>query len=601
MEGGTFKNNKATALSTDEVTAYGGGAIESNGKVTISGGTFQANTAEKGGAIYIDKAGSLEITGGTFGAGTDVTDVEAAKTLGNVASYRGGVLYIADGRTSTEIVSISSAHFGYNKASNNKGISSGVMYVGSNTKVDISDTAFCNNIIEYTGDKTDNVSYGGVMYLNGSEVTITDSIISGNSAMRGGAIYAHTGSVVTLNGGSYDNNTATVHAGLIYNNESTLIINASENGVGEFKNHMANDRGGVILNNGTTTINNGIFTDNKAEGTKGGGVIGCTGGAVLTIKNGLFQRNTSTYTSNDSDVKKSADVHGGGVIESNGRVTIEGGTFQSNTSMKGGVIYLDVKGKLNITGGTFGAGAEITDGDAAKSLGNSASYRGGVICIEDEHAATENIKISNTRFAYNNVTDNSAVSGGAMYLGSKTIVLIEGCAFSNNQSINTKDYVSGTSGTYSYGGAIYSNDSEVEVKNTSVNNSSATQGGAIYTSGNNSILKLNDAKFSGNTAERHANDVFANGGTNGGSVYLEGIVKSEIGLNQKAKIVVEKTLTTGSQIVLKILNTVGNGGRLAIEFKNETVMNDCKGYFSLHSGSNGKTISYANNQATVMK
>ena len=589
VEGGLFKNNKATAVSTDDVTAYGGGAIESNGKVTITDGTFQANTAERGGAVYIDKAGSLTITGGTFGAGADVTDAEVAKALGNVASYRGGVLYIADERTSTETVSISSAHFGYNKAFNNKGISSGVMYVGSNTKVDISDTAFYNNFIEYTGDKTDDVSYGGVMYINGSEVTITDSTISGSSAMRGGAIYAHTGSVVTLNGGLYDNNTATVHAGLIYNNQGTLVINASEKGVGEFKNHTANNRGGVILNNGTTTIYNGVFTDNKAEGTKGGGVVGGTGGAVLTIKNGTFQRNASIYTSNDSNTKKSADVHGGGVIESSGRVTIEGGTFQANTAMKGGVIYLDVTGKLKITGGTFGAGTEITDADAAKSLGNSASYRGGVICIEDERTSTETITIDGASFKHNYVTNSAAVSGGVMYIGSKAKVNIghtASCVLENNKAEST-------GGKDAFAGVIYVTGATLNVKNTAFTNNIGKRGGAIYTTG--SSTTLTDTTCTNNVGTDYGKDIFYNTGS---TLTLSGLVTAQIDKRDEA-IRVEGVLNAQSNIVVR---QISGSKTIIVEFDSTESMNsgkECITFVVVNSIHKGKTLTFADKKATM--
>lgn len=592
VEGGTFKNNKATAVSvektetTEAVTAYGGGAIESNGKVTISGGTFQANTAERGGAIYIDKAGSLAITGGTFGAGAGVADA-AAKELGNVASYRGGVLYIADGRTSTETISISNAHFGYNKASNNKGVSSGVMYVGSDSKVNITNTVFNNNIIEYTGQATDNVSYGGVMYINGGEVTLTDCTVSKNSAMRGGAIYAHTGSIVTLNGGLYDNNTATVHAGFIYNNQGTLTIQASEKGVGEFKNHIAGNRGGVILNNGTTTINNGVFTDNKAEGTKGGGVIGGTGGAVLTIKNGTFQRNASTYTTNDSDTKKSAEVHGGGVIESSGRVTIEGGTFQANSAMKGGVIYLDVTGKLKITGGTFGA----------EAVGNSATYRGGVICVEDERTSTETITINGAQFNYNHVTNSAATSGGVMYVGSKAKVTIgneKSCEFTNNKA----GYTGTSTSTYSYGGVIYINGSTVNVANTKFSNNEAVLGGAFYVNENSGSLTLEACECTDNVGTRNAKDIYGNKGTVG----LAGKVTAEIALNNSATITVSKALTAGSEIVIKIVNTssiAAGKTRTVVTFADAAIMEASKGYFSLHSTHSGKTLSFADNKGVI--
>lgn len=582
VEGGTFINNKATAVSTDDETAYGGGAIESNGKVTISSGTFQANTAEKGGAIYIDKAGSLTITGGTFGAGADVTDAAAAKALGNVASYRGGVLYIADGRTSTEKVSISNAHFGHNKASNNKGVSSGVMYVGSNAKVDITNTIFNNNIIEYTGNATDNASYGGVMYINGSEVTITDSTISGSSAMRGGAIYAHGAeTVLTLNGGTYNNNTATIHAGLIYNNQAILTINASEKGAGEFTNHTANNRGGVILNNGTVTINNGIFTDNKAEGTKGGGVIGGTGGAVLTIKNGTFQRNASTYTTNNSDTKKSGDVHGGGVIESSGRVTIEGGTFQANSAMKGGVIYLDVTGKLKITGGTFGA----------EALGNSASYRGGAICIEDERSSTETITIDGAQFKYNHVTNSAGVSGGVIYAGSNAKVNIghtASCVFENNKADCT-----GTEN--SYGGVLYMNSATVNVKNTTLNYNSAKRGGAIYVAKDTSDLTVTDTTCTDNAGTAFGKDIFLDAG----KLTLSGLVKVQLDKRGQT-IQIKGVLDAQSSIRVRQLS---GSSTVIAEFDSEEAMKrgeTCITYFAYYGTVHqGKTLTFADNKATM--
>lgn len=579
IHGGNFKDNVATEGGA-VLYATGSGA-----KVTISGGTFQANTAEKGGVIYIDKAGSLTITGGTFGAGADVTDVANAKALGNVASYRGGVLYIADGRTSTEKVSISNAHFGYNKTSNNKGVSSGVMYVGSNAKVDITNTVFNNNVIEYTGNATDNASYGGVMYINGSEVTLTDSTISGSSAMRGGAIYAHTGSVVALNGGLYDNNTATVHAGFIYNNESTLTINASEKGAGTFINHTANNRGGVILNNGTVTINDGVFTNNKAEGTKGGGVIGGTGGAVLTIKNGTFQRNASTYTSSNADTKKSADVHGGGVIESSGRVTIEGGTFQENSAMKGGVIYLDVTGKLKITGGTFGA----------EALGNSATYRGGVICIEDERTSTETITINGATFVGNKTTNASGTTGGVLYVGSGANVEIgntQKCEFINNKA----EYTGTSTSTYSYGGVMYIAGGTVNVINTNFSGNQAKLGGVAYVTEDSGSLTLENCECIANEGTTNAKDIYCNKGITN----VAGKVIAEVALNNTSKINVSKELAAGSAIVIKIANTssINNKTREVVTFANGT-MESSKGYFSLHSAHSSKELTFSNNKATI--
>lgn len=190
VTGGYFHGNKATSTTAKE-DVYGGGAIESAGSVVISNGTFESNTAQKGGALYIDKAGSLTITGGVFGS----------EGKGNVASYRGGAICIAD-RTSKPNepnVTIQGATFTHNKSSNKAAVSGGVIYVGPKSKVTINNCTFANNMAEYTGTSTSTNSYGGVIYLNSAEVAFENSTFTGNSAMRGGAIYVTKGTLSLKN------------------------------------------------------------------------------------------------------------------------------------------------------------------------------------------------------------------------------------------------------------------------------------------------------------------------------------------------------------------------------------------------------------------
>lgn len=60
MNGGTIKNNR----SFD--TSYGGGAFYVRGKLTINGGTIEANSSPVGGAIYNSSYGTTIINGGTI-------------------------------------------------------------------------------------------------------------------------------------------------------------------------------------------------------------------------------------------------------------------------------------------------------------------------------------------------------------------------------------------------------------------------------------------------------------------------------------------------------------------------------------------------------
>lgn len=215
VTGGYFHDNKATSTAAkDEV--YGGGAIESAGSVVISNGTFESNTAQKGGALYIDKAGSLSITGGAFGS----------EGKGNVASYRGGAICIHDrDRAPTDAnVTIQGVTFNYNKSTNKAAVSGGVVYVGTKSKVAINSCTFANNMAEYTGTSASTYSYGGCIYLEGTttDVTVTNTTFTSNEASIGGAILAANGTV-KVDGCTFSSNKAKTSGLDIRGNNAAVI------------------------------------------------------------------------------------------------------------------------------------------------------------------------------------------------------------------------------------------------------------------------------------------------------------------------------------------------------------------------------------------
>ena len=141
-----------------------GGAIYSDGKVTVNGGAFSHNTGEDGGAIYTGNL--LTINGAVF------TSNEGMK---------GGAI---DGDSAD--TTITGAKFSQNKAADGGG-AIWVQYV-----VTVADSSFDGNAAEYGGAiyNHDHLTLTNVTGLAG-----TGDAFTGNIAYQGGAIYNYNGNV----------------------------------------------------------------------------------------------------------------------------------------------------------------------------------------------------------------------------------------------------------------------------------------------------------------------------------------------------------------------------------------------------------------------
>lgn len=173
--------------------------------------------------------------------------------------------------------------------------------------------------------------------------------------------------------------------------------------------------GGAIVNNGTSTIKNSVFTSNSAYG--GGGAVYNPG--TLTISNSLFFNNALTSQG------------GGGAILNEGVVVIDSSTFSGNTGFRGGAIentnYL-APSNLTVTNSNF--------------TSNSGNYGGAISSVQGFMAAINNSFINNTACVVpgaGDYFDNTArTAGGAIY-GSAGIVnfnrFVGNYAQSNNANI----------------------------------------------------------------------------------------------------------------------------------------------------------------------
>jgi hypothetical protein len=211
---------------------------------------------------------------------------------------------------------------------------------------------------------------GGAVRSDSSGLLIQDSVIEGNIAMRGGAVF---GPNVNLN------NTD------ILNNRTTEEVSSFADG------------GGLFLS-GTSIIEDSLIAGNRTDGvgTWGGGLY--AGGTSITIRNSEFRDNSGSNTGGAAKIDSSSVTIVGSLFESNQTSGNGGGlwsfqsaniansTFSGNTAYgQGGGIYASnsVNGvNLTVSGNqSYGQGGGIrafnVDLDHSTVSGNSTTGPGG--------------------------------------------------------------------------------------------------------------------------------------------------------------------------------------------------------------------------------
>lgn len=283
-----------------------GGAIWNEGTLTVTGGSFEGNTATKAaGAIYNAADATLTVDGVTF------ADNSSAKA-GAINSMAGKNNSMAGKNNST--TTIKNSKFNNNSAVNGMG---GALANSSNAE---------NGSTE---------GFSGKMSL-------TDTAFSGNTARNGGALWNGAQWTVDITGGSFDNNSAVTPAGSTYPAQ-----------------------GGAISNSGALNISGVTFSNNKTDGL--GGAIFNTktgGGAGRITFNGTNTFTNNTAAGNANDIYNAGTItvadgtttlNSGLILAKNGTVKVTGGTLD----MASGSTLDMGDGTLTIAGGTFVADAGL--------------------------------------------------------------------------------------------------------------------------------------------------------------------------------------------------------------------------------------------------
>ena len=405
----TLSDVDFTANETGDAPGNGGALHVTNGTVTATDGTVSGNTAAAEGGGFWNNAGfTMTVTGTTFSGNT---------ASGDMASNGGGGLYNNGGTLVLNDVTVDE-----NTADGTSGSGGGVLTNGGTLTVD------GGTISGNTANRA-----GGGIEDAGGVVTLTDVTVSGNfidvaAPGNGGGLHSGGGSV-TVNGGSFENNTATEGGGLWSN--ATLVVQSSDAGPALITGNegtgpdAANGGGGVYAETGAdVTIDGATIFGNSATGAAGsGGGILVVDGAAVTMTLGSVSGNSANRAGGGIEVADGGSLslsqvtvdgnalpgaspgNGGGVhVGGAGSATVSQTTVSNNTAVEGGGLWNSGSGTLAISNSTVSGNSASDDG-------------GGVYTIPGGDTSLESVTVArNTAGA-----DGGGLAISALAMGSVSV------------------------------------------------------------------------------------------------------------------------------------------------------------------------------------
>ena len=466
-----FENNQA--LDTGGAINF---AIQSIGSQLINC-NFTNNTASTGGAIKIINTdilirnckftSNIATSGGAINLRDSKVRLENSTFISNSVTNNGGAIYNDLSNTSTTgYLNISSSNFIDNNA-----VNGGAIY--SKNILNIKNSNFTNN------QATNN---GGIIYSSNTTMLINTSALVNNSATNGGGIYSSS-SNITANYNYIANNNGNKY---VYINGSSTLIDLSYNWWGDNNNPLINhvtDSSSVVLSdyytvkvkfvslNGDLATFNYFLTLKNSESSLGSDYLPFFYGDYYNGTNHTrFQANTqrtiTTSLNGDKLFKVSVDDFVGYLV-----------------------VFVD-----DIYGDDFYSGDSW--GSSLKSLKKAVNLviDGGYVYI----ASSVYNGVNNTNILIDkdlNIIGVNDNEGGVVFDGENSFWVFK--ILNTDVKINNITFINGNSAN---GGAIYSDNSNLTIKNSNfLNNTATNYGGAIVINGGG-YFNLSNIKFSNNHA-----------------------------------------------------------------------------------------------------
>jgi predicted outer membrane repeat protein len=290
---------------------------------------------------------------------------------------------------------------------------------------------------------------GGIFNDYSGILTVTNSTLSGNSALHGGGIFSF--GALTVSGSTVSGNSAV-----------PFFVQSSGTTFHAF--------GGGIESDNTLTMTGSTISGNTAERTGGGIYIGFNGTVSSSISGSTITGNFAGFEGGGIDVDgvmaisnsqlagNSASQNGGG-IANDYSLTVSGCAFTKNSATDGGAIYNNGE-------------TTVRDSSFTKNSANLAGAIYNVVAQSGFNVAVGTLDVRGCSFSDNTASD----SGGGIYnLGTATVQL---------------STLSGNTASSDGGGIFNAASGTLTVKDSTVQHNLASLGADIYNLG---ALTLDDS------------------------------------------------------------------------------------------------------------
>ena len=390
-----------------------------------------------------------------------------------------------------------------------------------------------NDITDADTDEGNTSSQGGVIYNYGT-LDIFGGSFKGNHAARGGALYNYR--TMNIYNADISFNSASSLGGAIYVPNSTAAylyigeeIDDSESIV-RFAGNTSAGNGGAIYAQHVLSVKNAVFEANVSTGNNGGAIS--AGGMELSIE-------ASTFSGNKADGGYGGAVY---ISGSNGdeeirELIVSGSSFDGNSAMRGGAVYMSGSARGYFSGTAFKSNSSSTNGGAISLYSNAAVLMNAITAEGNTSALAgfayinaATLDLFNSTISKNSSTGN----GGAVYAYTDSVFNAYKTTFAQNSSAASGGgvmiYNGGTNAllhsctfegnTANQGGGLYiSNKSKVELYSLTGINNSADKGGFMYETTASTVVTLVGLVVSGNTATTGGPIIWGN--TTNAKLYID--------------------------------------------------------------------------------
>ena len=390
-------------------------------KLIIKGGKI-CNSSKS--AIYCDSSGStVQIDGGYI-------------CSNSVNEIGGGAAISAEQPTTINI----NGGYIYNNTSHGNG---GAITAKSGSTIHITGGCIFENTASFDSPASDGKTtygFGGAIYSEGADVTVSGGYIFSNSAKTnanggGGAIYAQGGSVALNGGYLFDNSANGGYGGAVYMKDGTLTVSGSavlagnrsvKKGSIEGTGTLDAGGGAVALFGSSVTISGGYITGNESEKTGGG--LYCRELSAVTMDGGYVTNNKAQNIVCEG-AHSNWDGGGGIRLENNSKLALNDGYITGNMACSGAGIC--VTGKSSDALLTMNGGYICANRNEASCGIAGHQKEGAGISI---HEAGATVHITSGYINNNSIAQSEDWGGGGIFCTEGAYLYIDKILATNNHA-----------------------------------------------------------------------------------------------------------------------------------------------------------------------